>query len=81
MIRCAITLRGPACGRATWITTSLLDLESTRGIIRFALQRVLILDTVALGLLRRQLVDTLGAEASRRLLTRLGYAHAGRTAA
>jgi Activator of aromatic catabolism len=81
VIRCAITLRGAGLRASDLDHHELLDLESTRGIIRFALQRALILDTVALGLLRRQLIYMLGVEASRGLLTRLGYAHAGRTAA
>ncbi|BCS31874.1 sigma-54-dependent Fis family transcriptional regulator [Luteitalea sp. TBR-22] len=58
----------------------LLSFEPTGGIIRFADERVLIFDAVALGLLRRELIRTLGATGARALLTRFGYAHGWRTA-
>ncbi len=57
----------------------LLSMES-EGIVRFAGQRALILDAVALGLLRRELIDTLGLSAARAVLTRFGYAHGWRSA-
>jgi hypothetical protein len=41
---------------------------------------VLLFDAVALGLLRRQLIDDLGLGAARGLLTRFGFAHGWRTA-
>jgi DNA-binding NtrC family response regulator len=50
------------------------------GLITFAGERVLLLDAVALGLLRRELIHTLGVTATRALLTRFGYAHGWRVA-
>jgi two-component system response regulator HydG len=59
----------------------LLDFESIGGgVIRFAGQRVLLLDAVALGLLRRALVEAMGLGGARALLTRFGFAHGWRTA-
>ena len=48
--------------------------------LRFAGERVLLLDAVALGLLRKELVDTVGVTVARGVLTRFGYAHGWRTA-
>ena len=59
---------------------ALLEFDSSSGIIQFAGQRVLLLDAVALGLLRRELIQTLGTSAARSVLTRFGYAHGWRTA-
>src|SRR5207247_10917734 len=50
------------------------------GLITFAGERVLLLDAVALGLLRKELIETLGATAARAVLTRFGYAHGWRVA-
>ena len=50
------------------------------GTITFAGERVLLLDAVALGLLRKELIETLGATAARTVLTRFGYAHGWRVA-
>lgn len=50
------------------------------GLITFAGERVLLLDAVALGLLRKELIDTLGLTAARAVLTRFGYAHGWRVA-
>ncbi len=58
----------------------LLDFEPKGGVIRFAGQRAVILDAVALGLLRRELINTVGVTAARGVLTRFGYAHGWRTA-
>jgi len=58
----------------------LLDFEPSGGIIRFAGDRAVLFNTVALGLLRRELVETLGAVTARGILTRFGYAHGWRTA-
>ncbi len=58
----------------------LLDFEPGGGTIRFAGERALILDVVAFGLLRRELVESLGPTAARVVLTRFGYAHGWRTA-
>ncbi len=43
-------------------------------------QRVLLMDAVALGLLRQELISTLGTTAARGVLTRFGYAHGYRAA-
>jgi two-component system, NtrC family, response regulator HydG len=58
----------------------LLDLHSTPGVLRFAGQRTLLFDAAALGLLRRSLIDALGFNGARAILTRFGYAHGWRTA-
>jgi DNA-binding NtrC family response regulator len=52
----------------------LLDFRPDQGIIRLHEQRVVILSAAAMGLLRKELVDTLGLETARRLLLRFGYA-------
>jgi len=58
----------------------LLQFDHEGGILRFAGERVLLFDAVALGLLRRELIDTLGLAGARAVLTRFGYAHGWRTA-
>jgi DNA-binding NtrC family response regulator len=58
----------------------LLDFQPTGGVIRFAGDRALLLNTVALGLLRRELVESFGLVTARGILTRFGYAHGWRTA-
>jgi DNA-binding NtrC family response regulator len=58
----------------------LFDFEPTGGVLRFAGQRVVLLDAVALGVLRFELIRTMGLEAARGLLTRFGYAHGRRVA-
>jgi two-component system, NtrC family, response regulator HydG len=58
----------------------LLDLDPADGVLRFAGQRTLLFDAVALGLLRRFLIDALGLNAARAILTRFGFAHGWRTA-
>ena len=58
----------------------LLQVDPDGGILRFANERVLLLDAVALGLLRRELIETLGVAGARAVLTRFGYAHGWRTA-
>ncbi|HXE81345.1 MAG TPA: sigma 54-interacting transcriptional regulator [Vicinamibacterales bacterium] len=52
----------------------LLDFRPDQGVIRLHEQRVVILSAAAMGLLRKELVDTLGAETARRLLLRFGFA-------
>jgi two-component system, NtrC family, response regulator HydG len=59
---------------------SLLEFDPQGGVIRFAGERALILDAVALGLLRRELIDRFGLQVARGVLTRFGYAHGWRTA-
>jgi DNA-binding NtrC family response regulator len=58
----------------------LLHVNPEGGVIRFGDERALILDAVALGILRRELVETCGAEIARGVLTRFGFAHGWRTA-
>jgi hypothetical protein len=56
----------------------LLDLDPDGGVIRFAGQRALLLDAVAMGLLRRYLVENFGLTAARTVLTQFGFAHGWR---
>jgi two-component system, NtrC family, response regulator HydG len=49
-------------------------------VIRFAGQRALIVDAVAMGLLRKYLVENFGATAARIVLTQFGFAHGWRMA-
>jgi DNA-binding NtrC family response regulator len=58
----------------------LLTFDSQGGVVRFAGERALIFDAVALGLLRKELIDTVGATVARSILTRFGFAHGWRTA-
>jgi len=58
----------------------LLDLDPESGIIRFAGQRALLLDAVAMGLLRKYLVENFGLTAARTVLTQFGFAHGWRMA-
>ena len=58
----------------------MLDFEPKGGVIRFAGDRAVLFNTVALGLLRRELVETSGIVTARGILTRFGYAHGWRTA-
>jgi len=58
----------------------LLEFDPRGGRIKFAGQRALLLDAVALGLLRTELIATLGVTAARSILSRFGYAHGWRTA-
>src|SRR5512140_101067 len=58
----------------------LLDLDPEGGLIRFAGQRALLLDAVAMGLLRKYLVENFGLTVARTLLTQFGFAHGWRMA-
>jgi DNA-binding NtrC family response regulator len=58
----------------------LSDFPPKGGILRLAGERVIIMDTVALGILRKELIETVGMRAARGVLTRFGYAHGWRTA-
>jgi len=58
----------------------LLELDPDGGMIRFAGQRALLLDAVAMGLLRQYLVDNFGLTAARAVLTQFGFAHGWRMA-
>jgi two-component system, NtrC family, response regulator HydG len=58
----------------------LLELDAAAGVIRFAGQRALLLDAVAMGLLRKYLVENFGLIAARTVLTQFGFAHGWRMA-
>src|SRR3954471_6320710 len=58
----------------------LLELDPQGGMIRFAGQRALLLDAVAMGLLRKYLVENFGLTAARTVLTQFGFAHGWRMA-
>jgi DNA-binding NtrC family response regulator len=58
----------------------LLQFEPKGGVLRFGGQRAILFDAVALGILRKELIDTLGMTGARGVLTRFGYAHGWRTA-
>jgi DNA-binding NtrC family response regulator len=51
-----------------------LDFRPEQGIIRLHEQRVVIVSAAAMGLLRKELVETLGLDTARRLMLRFGYA-------
>jgi len=58
----------------------LLELDPEGGVIRFAGQRALLLDAVAMGILRQYLVENFGLTAARAVLTQFGFAHGWRMA-
>src|SRR5689334_2973679 len=58
----------------------LLELDPEGGVIRFAGQRALLLDAVAMGLLRKYLAENFGLTAARTVLTQFGFAHGWRMA-
>jgi DNA-binding NtrC family response regulator len=58
----------------------LLDIDSQAGTVRFAGRAAILLDAVAMGILRRQVVDTFGHAAARAVFTRFGFAHGWRMA-
>ncbi|MDP1831854.1 MAG: sigma-54-dependent Fis family transcriptional regulator [Geothrix sp.] len=58
----------------------LLDLDPEGGVIRFAGQRAILMDAVAMGLLRKYLVENFGITAARTVLTQFGFAHGWRMA-
>ena len=58
----------------------ILELDSEGGLIRFAGQRALLLDAVAMGVLRQYLFDNFGLNAARAVLTQFGFAHGWRMA-
>src|SRR5512146_1210675 len=60
--------------------SSLLELHEEGGLLRLAGGRTLLLDAVAMGLLRREMIEAIGQTAARGVLTRFGYAHGWRTA-
>src|SRR6478752_7159274 len=66
--------RGIDGGPAKLHLAELLDFRPDQGIIRLHEQRVVILSAAAMGLMRKELVDTLGLETARRVLLRFGFA-------
>lgn len=58
----------------------MLVMPSKGGVMTFAGHRVLMVDAVALGLLRSSLAREFGLSAARGILTQLGYSHGWRTA-
>jgi DNA-binding NtrC family response regulator len=52
----------------------LVEFRPDEGIIRLHEQRVVLLSAAAMGLMRKELIDTLGLETARRLFLRFGYA-------
>ena len=60
--------------------SELLELDPEGGVIRFAGQRAILLDAVAMGLLRKYLVENFGLTAARTVLTQFGFAQGWRMA-
>jgi DNA-binding NtrC family response regulator len=58
----------------------ILQFDPKGGVIRFGSQRALLFDAVAMGILRKELVDLLGIAGAKGVLTRFGYAHGWRAA-
>ena len=58
----------------------LFDFEPAGGVMKFAGQRALIMDAVAMGLLRKTLIETVGVDAARGIITHFGYVHGRRSA-
>lgn len=58
----------------------LLELNPQGGVIHFAGRRALLLDAVAMGILRQYLVENFGLTAARAVLTQFGFAHGWRMA-
>ncbi len=58
----------------------LLELDPESGVLRFAGQRALLVDAVAMGVLRQYLVENFGLTAARTVLTQFGFAHGWRMA-
>ena len=58
----------------------LLHFSPKGGLIQFMGNRVLIMDALAMGLLRKELIENLGLLSAKNILTRMGYAHGWATA-
>src|SRR5919112_6558963 len=52
----------------------LVEFRPEQGVIRLHEQRVVLLSAAAMGLLRKELIDTFERDIARRLLMRFGYA-------
>ncbi|MFT5359342.1 MAG: two-component system response regulator HydG [Polyangiales bacterium] len=61
-------------------THELLEIDPEGGVILFAGQRALLIDAVAMGMLRKYLVDNFGFTAARVVLTQFGFAQGWRMA-
>jgi two-component system, NtrC family, response regulator HydG len=59
---------------------SLLEFDPDHAVFRCVGERAVILDAGALGLLRKELIETVGVRVARRVLTRFAYAHGYRLA-
>lgn len=57
-----------------------LSFSPNGGIMNFMGHRALIIDALAMGLLRKELIDNLGSFSAQNILTRMGYAHGWATA-
>lgn len=57
----------------------LLSYPAAGGVFRFMGQRAVLMDAVALGVQRKELIASLGLFATRGMVTRLGYSHGWRT--
>jgi activator of aromatic catabolism len=66
--------RDDTSGRKDLHLAELLDFRPDQGIIRLHEQRVVILSAAAMGLPRKELIDTLGLETARHLAIRFGFA-------
>ncbi len=58
----------------------IFDFDPDGGVMTLAGQRVLLMDAVAMGLLRSQLITAFGMTGARSIFTRFGYAHGYRLA-
>ncbi len=58
----------------------ILSFTPRGGTMQFMGHRALIIDAIAMGLMRKELIDHLGTFAARNILTRMGYAHGWSTA-
>ena len=59
---------------------TLLEIDPEGGLIHFAGHRAVLFDAVAMGLLRKSLVENFGTSATRKVLTQFGFAHGWRMA-
>jgi DNA-binding NtrC family response regulator len=60
--------------------TDLCDFDPDGGVMTFAGERVLLMDAVAMGILRATLIKAFGMTGTRSILTRFGYSHGYRLA-
>jgi hypothetical protein len=58
----------------------LLEMDPEGGLIRYVGQRAILLNAVAMGILRQYLVENFGLTAARAVLTQFGFAHGWRMA-